>query len=323
MSAPLVSIVIATYRSRHDHLLAAIGSALVQSMGDIEIIVSDDSPDDALSELVASFHDERLRYRHNAPALGVARNHWLSFGEARGEFIVILNHDDWLAPSFVERLASALQAEPQAVLAFCDHWVIDVDGERLVADTERNTAAWGRAQLGRGLHRSFAPLVAAQTIPMAMGAMFRRAALPAVLPGDAGPAYDLWLTYLLCRTGGAAWYESERLSAWRTHAGNLTHEGGLEWLHGTATCWAAMARDGNFATFRQLARRRAAESFNGCATRSWAHGQRVRCVHYAWKSLVCSPTVKAVASLFMLPLLPSCWAPERWARGAAIVRRSS
>ena len=87
MSVPLVSIVIATYRSRHDHLRVAIASALAQSMADIEVLVSDDSPDDALSELVAGFHDERLRYRHNAPALGVARNHWESFGEARGEFV--------------------------------------------------------------------------------------------------------------------------------------------------------------------------------------------------------------------------------------------
>ena len=79
MSGPLVSIVIATYRSRHDHLRVAIGSALAQTMADIEVIVSDDSPDDALSGLVASFHDERLRYRHNAPALGVASNHWVSF----------------------------------------------------------------------------------------------------------------------------------------------------------------------------------------------------------------------------------------------------
>jgi glycosyltransferase involved in cell wall biosynthesis len=322
MSAPLVSIVIATYRSRHDHLRVAIDSALAQSMADIEVIVSDDSPDDALSEWVAGFHDERLRYRHNAPALGVARNHWVSFGEARGEFIVILNHDDWLAPAFVERLASALQAEPQAVLAFCDHWVIDNEGERLTADTERNTAAWGRAQLSPGLHRSFAPLVAAQTIPMAMGAMFRRAALPALLPDDAGPAYDLWLTYLMCRAGAAAWYESERLSAWRAHAGNLTSEGGLEWLHGTAICWAAMARDANFVALRQVARRRAADSFNGCATRSWAHGQRAGCVRYAWRSLKCTPTAKAVAAMLMT-LLPTRCAPQRWARGAAIVRHRS
>ena len=153
MSAPLVSIVIATYRSRHDHLRVAIGSALAQSMADIEVIVSDDSPDDALSELVASFHDERLRYRHNAPALGVARNHWVSFGEARGEFIVILNHDDLLEPRSVEVLMQALRSEPRAVLAFADHWIIDADGQPMLADTDRNTQAWGRSELGAGLHQ--------------------------------------------------------------------------------------------------------------------------------------------------------------------------
>jgi glycosyltransferase involved in cell wall biosynthesis len=304
MSAPLVSIVIATYRSRHDHLRVAIGSALAQTMADIEVIVSDDSPDDALSGLVASFHDERLRYRHNAPALGVARNHWVSFGEARGEFIVILNHDDWLAPTLVERLASALQAEPQAVLAFCDHWVIDAEGERLASDTERNTAAWGRALLGRGLHRSFAPLVAAQTIPMAMGAMFRCATLPAVMPDDAGPAYDLWLAYLLCRTGGGAWYEIERLSAWRSHADNLTSGAGLPWLHGSALCWQAMSLDPLFAPLHRLIRRKAALGFYGCALRAWTDGQRLACAIFALRSLRAQLTLRGLLAC-LLPALPT------------------
>lgn len=265
MSAPLVSIVIATYRSRHDHLRVAIGSALAQSMADIEVIVSDDSPDDALSDLVASFHDERLRYRHNAPALGVARNHWVSFGEARGEFIVILNHDDLLEPRSVEVLMQALRSEPRAVLAFADHWIIDADDQRMLADTDRNTQAWGRSELGAGLHQPFWGAVARQSIPMAMGAMFRRDALPAVLPDGAGPAYDLWLTYLLARNGAGAVYVPERLSAWRTHASNLTSQGGLDWLVGTASCWQAMAADPAAAAIAPIARRQAARWFYVCS----------------------------------------------------------
>ena len=274
MSVPLVSIVIATYRSRHDHLRVAIASALAQSMADIEVLVSDDSPDDALSELVAGFHDERLRYRHNAPALGVARNHWVSFGEARGEFIVILNHDDLLESRSVEVLMQALRAEPQAVLAFGDHWIIDADGQRMLADTDRNTQSWGRSELAAGLHQPFWGPVVRQSIPMAMGAMFRRSALTVECPPSAGPAYDLWLTYLLARSGAGAVYVPERLSAWRTHAGNLTSQGGLDWLIGTATCWQAMAADPAAAAIAPIARRHAARWFYVCA-RQALRSQRV------------------------------------------------
>jgi glycosyltransferase involved in cell wall biosynthesis len=296
MSAPLVSIVIATYRSRPDHLRVAVASALAQSMADIEVIVSDDSPDDALSELVAGFHDERLRYRHNAPALGVARNHWLSFGEARGEFIVILNHDDLLEPRSVEALMQALRAEPRAVLAFADHWIIDADGQPMLADTDRNTRAWGRSELDAGLHQPFWGPVARQSIPMAMGAMFRRDALIAECPPSAGPAYDLWLTYLLARSGAGAVYVPERLSAWRTHASNLTSQGGLDWLVGTATCWQTMAADPAAASIAHVARQHAARWFYVCARHSLRSGQVALARQQASLSWQQCPSVRGAAA---------------------------
>lgn len=314
MPRPLVSIVIATYRSRRDHLSAAIVSALGQTWREIEVIVSDDSPDDGLRGFVAAFRDPRLRYRHNAPALGVARNHWVSFGEAKGEYIAVLNHDDWLAPTFIERLAGVLRQQPEVALAFCDHWLIDTQGRRLDAESARNSDAWGRMQLAAGLHRPFATLVGEQTIPMAMGTLFRRSSLPADLPPDAGPAYDLWLTYLLCRGGAGAWYCSDRLSAWRTHVGNLTSQGGLSWLHGSATCWHAMAKDRRFAAVRRTARRKAALGYYGCAVRSWADGRRGDCVRYALRSLNALLTFKGLAAC-VLPLLPTRLAPLRWTRG--------
>jgi glycosyltransferase involved in cell wall biosynthesis len=152
---------------------AAIGSAIAQSESGIEIIVSDDSPDETSAELVSGFNDERLRYRHNSPPLGVARNHWASFSESRGEFIVVLNHDDWLAPTFFERMMGAVQAEPLAVLAFCDHWLwtlmVSVSCQKPIASplpllpcrwaTERLTRELNACQRGRDLCQK-----AAQTV---------------------------------------------------------------------------------------------------------------------------------------------------------------
>ena len=303
MPEPLVSIVIATYQSRRDHLSAAITSALGQTWGSIEVIVCDDSPDDALRTFVAGFRDPRLRYRHNAPPLGVARNHWLSFNEAQGEYLAVLNHDDWLAPTFVEQLAQALQRQPDAVLAFCDHWIIDVRGRRRDADTDHNSGVWGRSKLALGMHRPFPALVAQQTIPMAMGALFRRSALPATLPAEAGPAYDLWLAYLLCRNGGGAWYVRKRLSAWRTHADNLTSGGGLAWLMGSALCWQAMSQDPLIASLHHVTRHKAALGFYGCAVRAWQDGQRLACAGFAFRSLRARLTLRGLCAC-LLPVLP-------------------
>ena len=313
MTQPLVSIVIATYRSRHDHLSAALNSALNQSWRHIEVIVSDDSPDDQVQAFARSFTDDRLHYRRNVPALGVAGNHWAAFAQARGEYLVILNHDDWLSPSFVACMVDVLEHAPQAVLAFCDHWIVDVRGRRLVEETERASQAWGRQALEPGLHRPFVKLVDQQSIPIAMGTMFRRRALPKLLPEHAGPAYDLWLSYLLARGGAGAFYVPQRLSAWRSHGESVSSQVALSWLEGTASCWHAVARDPTFRDVRASARRKAALGSYACAVRCWAMGQRWDCLRYAVSSLLGGWSLKALVACF-LPLLPIRWAPAKWVR---------
>lgn len=310
-SAPVASIVVAAYLSRPEHLSAALASALAQTARVIEVLVYDDSPDDRLRAVAASFGDERLAYWHNRPALGVAANHWHAFRQARGEFIAVLNHDDLLEPMFVERLAQALRDCPEADVAFCDHWIIDVEGRRLDAQTQRNSEHWGRAGLRGGLHRPFVELVAAQTIPMAMGALFRRRALPANLPAVAGPAYDLWLTYLLAQDGAGACYVPERLSDWRTHAGNLTSAAGIDWILGSTRCWEAIAADERFAIVHATARRKAAAGHASCSLALRQSARRGAGARHALRSLWLWPTLRGIMAL-MLALVPlRLW---RWGR---------
>ncbi|MBW4554158.1 MAG: glycosyltransferase [Aphanocapsa sp. GSE-SYN-MK-11-07L] len=303
MPQPLVTIPIAAYKTRPDHLTTAIKSALGQTWQNIEVIVSDDSPNPSLRAVVEQFLDPRLRYRHNFPGLGVARNHLLCFREAEGEYIAVLNHDDFFAPTFIERLVEPLIEHPALSLAFCDHWVVDADGQRLVPETEQTTKDWGRLALMEGIHRPFFDLLAAQTIPMAMGAVFRQSLLPSLLPAKAGPAYDLWLTYLLCQESYGAYYVRDRLSSWRSHPENITSRGGLDWSYGAAECWRTVANDARLASIRPIARRKAASAFCCCAVSSWRAGQRGRCFSFGWRSLRMSPTIKGFATL-CLPVVP-------------------
>jgi glycosyltransferase involved in cell wall biosynthesis len=309
MQNPLVSIVMTAYASRPDYLSTAIQSALGQTWDNLEVIVSDDSPDQSLRVVVERFGDRRLRYRHNAPALGVARNHWACFREAQGEFVAVLNHDDWFAPTFVERLVAPLRENNEMALAFCDHWVVDANGKTLAEETEKTSGHWNRAGLSEGVHRPFVELLAGQTIPMVMGAVFRKRLLPEALPDHAGPAYDLWLTYLLCRTGLGAYYVRERLSSWRAHADNLTNRGGFDWSQGAAECWRAISADGRLAAIHHVAKRKAALAYYSCAVSSWVGGRGAACLACGWQSLKSLPTWRGLIAC-LLPVVPKRLAPR-------------
>lgn len=293
----MVTIVTAAYKTRPDHLRAALESAVRQTYGSFELIVSDDSPDASLAALVSSFGDPRLRYRHNVPALGVAGNHWACFREARGTFIALLNHDDEFEPTFLERLVEPLVGDETLALAFCDHWVIDAEGRTLTDETDRNTKAWGRATLAAGVHRPFGELLLRQTIPLAMGAVFRRSALPDRFDDTAGPAYDLWIAYWLCRTGFGAYYVPERLSRWRTHPTNLTSAAGSDWALGGATCWAAIASDPALRSIAPAARRRAALAYYECARGAWRAGQLGATRQFGMQSLTQQLTWRGAVAL--------------------------
>lgn len=300
--APLVSIVIAAWKPDSEHFRIALTSALAQTWPDIEVIVGDDSPTDEVHRWVDAIGDARVLYRRHSPPLGVARNHWEGFGRARGEFIAILNHDDWIAPDFVSRLMAGLTAEPAAVLAFCDHWIISAQGRRLDEATDRNTLRWQRHGLASGLHRPAHDLVMCQALPVAMGTVFRRRALPSRFPADAGPAYDLWLAHLLCRDGAGAWYEPERLSAWRTHSANLTSVAGADWLQGAAQCWQAIASDAAYGRRRVDARRHAAAAFRAASLAALSQGDALRARRLAGASLAMGPNVKGFASALLTAL---------------------
>ncbi len=300
---PLVTITIAAYKSRPAHLAAAVESALAQSWRDIEILVSDDSPDASLRSVVDRFGDDRVSYRHHSPRLGVARNHWNAFRDAKGEFIAVLNHDDLLSPTSLEKLVPPLVADPTLALSFCDHWVIDADGQRLPEETDRVSGVWGRADLSAGAVTPFYGLFAAQTVPMAVGSVFRRGLLPEHLPGEAGPAYDQWLTYLLCRTGLGAYYVKERLNSWRIHSESLTSQGNPDWMYGSATGWETAYRDANLLPVRPDLRRKAALAYYSCAVGSWQQGRRADCFRYGWRSLRIQPSSKGLIAC-LLPAVP-------------------
>lgn len=221
--APVVSVVIATY-DRPAYLQGAIASVVSGDYRNVEIIVADDLGSDVNREIAGRFADPRIVYHRNATNLGMAANHIHAFRDLiSGEFVAILNDDDEWEPAFLSQLVPHLLDDPDVVLAFSDHYIIDQHGRIDPAATENNTRRWRRDVLSPGLHRPFWRCLVEMSIPVAQATVIRRSAIDwRDFPAETGTAYDQWLGYLACRSGKACYYLPERLTRYRSHGGSST-----------------------------------------------------------------------------------------------------
>ncbi|NLZ74794.1 glycosyltransferase [Candidatus Falkowbacteria bacterium] len=91
---PKVSVIIITY-NRADLLSRAINSVLFQDYQDFELLIIDDASTDNTSEIVRAFNDNRIKYYLNEKNLGIAKSRNKGISLAVGEYIAMLDSDDY------------------------------------------------------------------------------------------------------------------------------------------------------------------------------------------------------------------------------------
>ena len=104
---PRVSVLTPLYNTNPVHLREMIESILNQTFTDFEFLILSDSPDNTeIDEIVASYHDKRIKYSKNERNMGItpSRNKLLKM--ACGEYVAIFDHDDISVP---ERLALCVE----------------------------------------------------------------------------------------------------------------------------------------------------------------------------------------------------------------------
>lgn len=105
MASPRVSVIIPAYRAA-DHIDGAVGSALRQTLAELEVIVVDDaSPDGTAARVEAlAARDARVRLVRAERNGGPARARNLGIAVADGAWLALLDSDDAFLPGRVERL---------------------------------------------------------------------------------------------------------------------------------------------------------------------------------------------------------------------------
>lgn len=254
-ASPRVSVIITT-RDRPVYLAEAIKSVLAGEFQDFEIIVTDDAGVSENRQVAEGFGDARIRYRRNAVCLQSAQNHREAARVARGEYIAILNDDDAWEPHLLATLVPLLERHRVAV-AFGDHQVMDAHGVVDAEATAESSRRWKRERLAEGVHRPFQRLAVIEQSLAMQAALIRRSAMDwEDCPAEVGPLYDLWLNYMLCRSGGAAYYVAQWLARYRAHQSSSTVTGGARTASAMVFVYARMLADPQLRMWRgELAQR--------------------------------------------------------------------
>lgn len=143
---PRVSVTMPAYNAALT-LPRAIASLLLQKFQDWELILVDDGSTDHTEALVRDIPDARIRYLRlpTNQGRGVARQHALNL--VRGEYMAMLDADDWLYSGHLSRLVDAIATDERLALVSAGLCIVD-QHERLVG--VRAAAAPGEAGTVRG-----------------------------------------------------------------------------------------------------------------------------------------------------------------------------
>ena len=126
-AAPLVSIVLPTYK-RARVLPHAIRSVLAQTYTSWELIVVDDNSPDDTARVVAGFIDPRIRYVKNDPNLKLPRALNRGFAMAKGKYLTWTSDDNLFAEHAIEKMVARLQ-QGDCDLVYADYWLFSTEDD--------------------------------------------------------------------------------------------------------------------------------------------------------------------------------------------------
>lgn len=131
----LVSIVIPVYQAEK-YLTKCLDSVMAQTYSDIEVILVDDGSTDGSGRICDEYavRDGRIRVIHRANGgLSDARN--AGMAEAKGEYIIFVDSDDYVSGRMVETLYSRIRADGSD-MAIGGFVYVTEAGERLDVKTD-------------------------------------------------------------------------------------------------------------------------------------------------------------------------------------------
>lgn len=212
-----LSVIIPSY-NRADLVTQTLESVLAQVRLPEEIIVMDDGSTDETRQVIEAFNSAHgncisYHYRKNA-GLAATRNAGMKV--SRSDAVCMLDSDDLLRPMALARLEAALEAAPEAPVAYCRSEIIDDSGAVM--------GPWDTTEIG-GDHTGdvWERLARINFIRSSGATLIRRSSLERAAGWDASMQvikdWDMWLR--LAEQGPFVRVD-EPLFLYRVHAGTMS-----------------------------------------------------------------------------------------------------
>jgi glycosyltransferase involved in cell wall biosynthesis len=223
VSLARVSVVVPNY-NHAAFLRQRVKSVLNQTFENFEVILLDDSSTDESREILSEYANyPRVIVEFNEKNSGSTFKQWNRGVElSRGEYIWIAESDDFADERLLERLVSALDAEPEASFAYCRSWRVD-EQNRLhgFVDqylTDLHPTRWAGDYCSDGLEECEKYFVFRNMVANASAVLFRKSVYERV--GGADESLKLcgdWKLWASMALAGKVVHVSDPLNYFRFH----------------------------------------------------------------------------------------------------------
>jgi len=207
---PKISVCMAT-RNGERFLRRQLDSILVQLSAEDELIVSDDSSEDATMEIIKSYPDTRIRFLGCSSFFSPILNFEHALLHARGEVIVLSDQDDVWLENKLPVIRKFFRNGHTRQLVVLDGLIIDED-EQILYESIFEKIHAGKGMIKNVYNNTYLGCCMA----------FSRDLLDIALPFPRRiPMHDMWLG-LLAELFGTVEFINEKTIMYRRHGATLT-----------------------------------------------------------------------------------------------------
>lgn len=139
-----VSIIVPCYNQAL-YLPECLDSVLSQTFQDWECIIINDGSEDETDDVIDRYCkiDKRFKYiRQNNQGVSAARNNGIK--KSNGIYILPLDGDDTISPTYIEKAVTIFESSPKINLVYCKaDFFGDMEGEWLLPEYKYELLLWG------------------------------------------------------------------------------------------------------------------------------------------------------------------------------------
>ena len=125
-----ISVYITSYNQKN-YLIEAIDSLLNQTLRPFQIIIADDCSTDGSQEVISGYtshYPDLITPIYHAQNQGVSQTRIDALQAVTGDYVSRVDGDDRFLPTKLEKEAKSLRDNPNAQIAFSDHYFMRVNG---------------------------------------------------------------------------------------------------------------------------------------------------------------------------------------------------